>query len=207
VNENLLLRVADATDAAAIRDIYAPHVEHAAVSFETAAPSVENMATRIVKLVATHPWLVAVVGDRIAGYTYAGPHRERAAYRWSVEVTAYVDPDFHGRGIGKRLYGALREVLKAQNYVNAYGIITLPNAASIALHEACGYRRCATFRHAGYKFGAWHDVGWWQLQIAAPSSIPPEPIAFAAIDASRLLKTIATESSATTASHVERTKL
>lgn len=176
------LRVATEADAAVIRTIYAPHVEHAAVSFETETPSVETMAARIAKLLPTHPWLVAVVDDRVAGYAYASPHRERAAYRWSVEVTAYVHPQFHGRGIGKRLYAALQALLKAQNCINAFGIITLPNAASVALHEACGFRRCATFHHAGYKFGAWHDVGWWQLQIGEPASIPPEPIAFAQLD-------------------------
>ncbi|HEX7914749.1 arsinothricin resistance N-acetyltransferase ArsN1 family B [Rudaea sp.] len=182
MNAAVTLRVASEADAAAIRDIYAPHVEHAAVSFETEVPSVEAMAARIAKLLPTHPWLVAVVDDHVAGYAYAGPHRERAAYRWSVEVTAYVRQRFHARGIGRRLYAALHAVLKAQNYVNAYGIITLPNAASIALHEACGFRPCALFRHAGYKFGAWHDVGWWQLQIGEPVSIPVEPIAFAQLD-------------------------
>jgi phosphinothricin acetyltransferase len=182
MNANVVLRVATAADAAAIREIYAPHVEHAAVSFETETPSVDTMAARIAKLLPTHPWLVAVVGDRVAGYAYAGPHRERAAYRWSVEVTAYVHADFRGHGIGKRLYAALHALLNAQNYVNAFGIITLPNDASIALHEACGFRRCATFHHAGYKFGAWHDVGWWQLEIGTAAAVPAEPIALTDLD-------------------------
>jgi phosphinothricin acetyltransferase len=188
-----LLRIANAADADSIRAIYATHVEHSAVSFETVVPDAGAMAARIGKLLPTHPWLVAVVDDRIAGYAYASPHRERAAYRWSVEVTAYVHADFHRRGVGRRLYSALRAVLKAQNYVNAFGIITLPNAASVALHEACGYRRCAIFRHAGYKFGAWHDVGWWQLQIAPPSSQPAEPIAFADLDAHTLANALAAD--------------
>lgn len=192
MNVGVTLRVANEADAAAIRDIYAPHVEHAAVSFETEVPSVAAMAARIAKLLPTHPWLVAVVDDRVAGYAYAGPHRERAAYRWSVEVTAYVHPQFHARGIGKRLYAALHALLKTQNYVNAYGIITLPNAASIALHEACGFRRCALFRHAGYKFGAWHDVGWWQLQIGEPASVPAEPIAFAQLGSETIARALAT---------------
>src|SRR5579883_2953375 len=89
MNENPILRVASEADAAEIRDIYAPHVEHAAVSFETAVPAEAEMAARIGRLLPTHPWLVAAVGGRVAGYAYAGPHRERAAYRWSVEVTAY----------------------------------------------------------------------------------------------------------------------
>lgn len=190
MNSETTLRVAAEADAAAIRDIYAPHVEHAAVSFETELPSVAAMAARIAKLLPTHPWIVAVIGDQVAGYAYASPHRERAAYRWSVEVTAYVHERFHARGIGKRLYAALHALLKAQNYVNAFGIVTLPNAASIALHEACGFRHCALFRHAGYKFGAWHDVGWWQLQIGAPASIPAEPIAFAQLDSQTIARAL-----------------
>jgi len=78
MNIGVTLRVASEADAAAIRDIYAPHVEYAAVSFETEVPSVAAMAARIAKLLPTHPWLVAVVDDRVAGYAYAGPHRERA---------------------------------------------------------------------------------------------------------------------------------
>lgn len=191
MNTAVVLRVANEGDAAAVRDIYAPHVEHATVSFETEVPSVATMAMRIAKLLPTHPWLVAVAGDRVAGYAYASPHRERAAYRWSVEVTAYVHADFHGQGIGKRLYAALHALLKAQNYVNAYGIITLPNAASIALHEACGFRRCALFRHAGHKFDAWHDVGWWQLQIGEPAAAPAEPIAFAQLDGETIARALA----------------
>jgi phosphinothricin acetyltransferase len=175
------VRVARLDDAEQIRAIYAPHVEHNAVSFETEVPSIDTMRERIAKLLPTHPWIVSVAGDRITGYAYASPHRERAAYRWSVEVTAYVDADFHGQGIGKRLYAALCTLLHRQNYVNAFGIITLPNVASIALHEACGFRPCATYLHAGYKFGAWHDVGWWQLTIQTPVAPPNEPIPFAAL--------------------------
>ncbi|MBS0584363.1 MAG: N-acetyltransferase [Proteobacteria bacterium] len=191
MNAKITLRVANEGDAAAIRAIYAPYVERAAVSFETEVPDVAAMAARIAKLLPTHPWLVAVIDDQVAGYAYASPHRERAAYRWSVEVTAYVHPRFHARGIGKRLYAALHALLKAQNRVNAFGIITLPNAASVALHEACGFRHCATFRHAGYKFGAWHDVGWWQLEIGPASTMPAEPIAFAQLDASTIEQALA----------------
>lgn len=190
MNAAARLRVATAGDAAAIRAIYAPHVEHTAVSFETEAPGIEAMAARIERLLPTYPWLVALVDERVAGYAYASPHRERAAYRWSVETTAYVHADFYARGIGKRLYAALHAVLKAQKYVNAFGIITLPNAASVALHEACGFRRCATFLHAGYKSGAWHNVGWWQLQVAPPAPVPAEPVAFAKLDRATLARAL-----------------
>jgi L-amino acid N-acyltransferase YncA len=179
----IIIRVATPADAAAIRAIYAPHVEHAAVSFETELPSIETMAQRIRDRLPTHPWLVALVDGAVAGYTYASPHRVRAAYDWSCEVTAYVAAHAQGRGIGKRLYAALCNVLKMQRYVNAFGIITLPNPASVALHEACGFRHAATFIHAGYKLGAWHDAGWWQLELQSPPPAPQPPIAFADLPA------------------------
>jgi L-amino acid N-acyltransferase YncA len=181
------IRIATEDDAAAIREIYAPHVEQSAVSFETQLPSVDEMARRIRTMVPLRPWLVYIVYGRVAGYAYASSHRERAAYRWSTEVTAYVHPDFHGRGIGKRLYAALCTLLHAQGYVNAFGIITLPNVASVALHESCGFRRCATYLHAGYKFDRWHDVGWWQLALQTPGARPNEPIAFADLNLDSLL--------------------
>lgn len=186
MSEEITLRLADATDAAAIRAIYAPYVADSAVSFETDVPSVETMAQRIRERLSTHPWLVACRGNELVGYAYASPHRERAAYAWSCEVTAYVAAHAAGRGIGKRLYAALCTLLKMQHYVNAFGIIALPNPASVALHEACDFRHAATFIHAGYKCGAWHDVGWWQCALrpaaAAPestipfSSLPPETV-------------------------------
>lgn len=181
MNSEFALRLADPADAAAIRAIYAPHVAESAVSFETEVPSVETMAQRIRERLPTHPWLVAELDGKFAGYAYASPHRERAAYAWSCEVTAYVAKHAHGRGIGKRLYTALCTLLKMQHYVNAFGIITLPNPASVALHEACDFRHAATFIHAGYKCGAWHDVGWWQRELQPAASAPSRPIAFASL--------------------------
>ncbi len=178
---DIVLRVADPADAAAIRAIYAPHVVDAAVSFETEVPSLETMALRIRERLPTHPWLVAVADDAVVGYAYASPHRERAAYAWSCEVTAYVAAHMLSRGIGRKLYAALCTLLKMQHYVNAFGIIALPNPASIALHEACGFRRAATFIHAGYKRDAWHDVGWWQRELQPPPPAPIAPIPFAAL--------------------------
>jgi len=183
MNSEVTLRLADPADASAIREIYAPHVTESAVSFETEVPSAETMAQRIRERMPTHPWLVAEIGGELVGYAYAGPHRERAAYAWSCEVTAYVATHAHGRGIGKRLYAALCTLLKMQQYVNAFGIVTLPNQASVALHEACGFRRAATFVHAGYKCGAWHDVGWWQRELQPASSAPSRPIALSSLPA------------------------
>jgi L-amino acid N-acyltransferase YncA len=183
MSDGVTLRIADPADAEAILRIYTPHVEHAAVSFETEVPSIETIAQRIRERLPTHPWLVAVEDRQVVGYSYASPHRVRAAYDWSCEVTAYVAANAQGRGIGKRLYAALCTLLKRQRYVNAFGIITLPNPSSIALHEACGFHHAATFMHAGYKLGAWHDAGWWQLELQPPPPAPQPPIAFADLPA------------------------
>ena len=185
------LRVAQVSDAQAIRDIYAPWVRDSAVSFETEVPTVETMTQRIAKLLPTHPWIVALDDAVIAGYAYASPHRERAAYRWSVEVTAYVDARRHRRGVGGRLYQGVCRVLFAQRIVNAFGVITLPNAASVALHESCGFTHCATLARAGYKAGAWHDVGWWQKCLGEPAPKPAEPVAFVALSAEVIASSLA----------------
>ncbi len=194
MNTQLYIRVANEADAQQIRAIYAPHVESGVASFETVVPDVETMRARMRKLLPTHPWLVCVDGERIAGYAYAGPHRERAAYRWSTEVTTYVHADYHGRGMARRLYAALCTLLRLQGYVNAYGGITLPNAASVSLHESCGFKPCGLYRHTGYKFGAWRDVGWWQLVLQPPPQQPGEPIPFGALSASELAKAMHTDS-------------
>lgn len=182
----LRIRVASAEDAGQIRAIYAPYVESSSISFETEVPDIETMRARIARLLPTYPWLACADGERIVGYAYASPHNERAGYRWSAQVTAYVHADFHRGGIGKRLYAALCTLLRAQGCVNAFGGIALPNAASVALHESFGFRRCATYRNAGYKLGAWHDVGWWQLELRPLPALPAEPIAFSRLPASAL---------------------
>ncbi len=110
---------------------------------------------------------------------YASRHRERAAYRWSVDVTAYVREDARGRGVGKRLYTRLFEALSRLGYHQAFAGIALPNAASVALHEAVGFAPLGIYRDVGFKLGAWHDVGWWQRALREPGP-PVEPIAFAA---------------------------
>jgi phosphinothricin acetyltransferase len=101
----------------------------------------------------------------VQGYAYASRHRERAAYQWSVDVSAYVREDARGRGVGKALYGRLFELLKALGYCRAFAGIALPNAASVALHESMGFEALGVYRRVGFKRGAWHDVGWWQKTL------------------------------------------
>jgi L-amino acid N-acyltransferase YncA len=172
------IRLATVADAPGIHAIYAPMVRDTAISFELEPPAVETMAKRISATLATYPWLVWEQGGRIAGYAYGSKHRERPAYQWSAEVTAYVHPDFHRRGIGGALYRVLLALFRAQGFCNAYAIITLPNAGSVALHESAGFTHLATYRGVGYKLGRWHDIGLFEQRLCELPATPrpPRPI-------------------------------
>jgi phosphinothricin acetyltransferase len=159
------IRTATETDAPALLAIYAPFVEHTAVSFETSVPPVEEFAARVRKYAAQWAWLVAERDGRCIGYAYGSPHRERAAYRWSTETSAYVDASAQRQGVGKELYLTLFDALIAGGYCNAFAGITLPYEASVALHRSVGFEPVGVFRSIGYKFGAWHDVAWAQRRL------------------------------------------
>jgi phosphinothricin acetyltransferase len=173
-----LIRPADpARDAAACAAIYAPHVEDGAVSFEQRAPIPDEMAARIEKVQATHPWLVAESGGGAIGYAYACQYMERAAYRWAASVSVYVAIEHRGKGLGRALYEDLFARLRAQRFQVACAGITLPNEASVALHESLGFEAVGISSRVGWKAGAWRDVGWWQRELApAGPGIPPEPL-------------------------------
>jgi L-amino acid N-acyltransferase YncA len=148
-------------------------------SFEEFAPDGREMGQRVEWTLRTHPFLVAEVDGAIVGYAYAGPHHHtRAAYRWATDVTVYIDAAARRQGVGTALYGRLFQILRAQNLVIACAGITLPNDGSVALHEAQGFRPVGVYSPIGFKAGAWHDVGWWQLELAPPGEPPAEPIAF-----------------------------
>lgn len=156
------IRPATAHDAAQIQAIYAPIVAETAISFEQDVPSIDDMAGRITATLASHPYLVAETDGVVAGYAYAGPHRTRASYRWSVDVSVYVADTARGQRLGKALYEALLADLTARDYHAAFAGITLPNAASVALHESVGFTPVGIYHEVGFKHGRWHDVGWWQ---------------------------------------------
>ena len=170
------LRLAEATDAAQIAAIYAPFCLETAVSFETIAPDEAAMRERISTITRRYPWLVAVseTGD-VLGYAYAGKHRERAAYRWSVDFTAYVAPEAKRRGIGTELYCGLMKICRCLGYYRAFAGITLPNEASVRLHEKIGFRPVGIYRRVGFKLGRWHDVGWWSIDLQPGGAAPTEP--------------------------------
>jgi phosphinothricin acetyltransferase len=170
----MLIRDADAhRDAAACAAIYEPFVRDTPISLEEIPPTPSELAQRIDATTKTHPWLVARDGDTLIGYAYATRHRERACYRWATDVAVYVAPSDQRRGVGRALYQALFQALTEQGFRIACAGITLPNEASVGLHESLGFRPVGIYRNIGWKFGAWHDVGWWQLQLGDAADRPP----------------------------------
>jgi phosphinothricin acetyltransferase len=138
------------------------------------------MAGRITKTLEWTPWLVAVdsESDRVVGYAYASRHRERAGYRWSLDISVYVDEEWHGRGVGTQLYARLLELLRRQGFINVYAGITTPNPGSVRLHERIGMKPFATYEAVGYKHGQWLPVTWFHMRLQEPSEPPSEPIPF-----------------------------
>ena len=167
------VRRAEPSDAAACVAAYAPAIEQGFASFEETVPGADEMAERIASALM---WVVADDGG-VTGYACATPFHPRAGYRWVAAVAAYVHPDHQGRGIGRALYAELLDHLSNSGLRWAMAGIALPNAASVALHEAFGFERAGLFRDIGYKAGAWRSVGWWQLELATDLGDPPrEPL-------------------------------
>jgi phosphinothricin acetyltransferase len=156
------IRVAGVPDASAVLAIYAPIVENTAISFEDVAPTDGEMAGRIS---AAHAFLVAERDGTVLGYAYAGSHRARAAYKSSVDVTVYIAEDARRLGVGRALYAELLPRLKRLGFHAAFAGIALPNSASVGLHESVGFTPVGVYREVGFKFGRYHDVGWWQMLL------------------------------------------
>lgn len=174
-----MIRLATEADAAPIAAIYAPYVRTTPVTFESVPPSPAEMAQRIVNTLPRWPWLVDEQEGAIVAYAYASAFAQRVCYRWSVTTTIYVRDDHLRQGVGRRLYSALLSLLAEQGFRSAFAGITLPNAASVGLHQAMGYEPVGVYRDAGHKLGRWHDVAWYQraLQPGAPrvEEHPTEP--------------------------------
>ena len=169
-----VIRDADpASDAAACAAIYAPHVEGSAVSFDEGAPDAAELAARIERYGSSHAWLVAERGGEVVGYAYATAFNERPAYRWSASVSVYIAEGARGEGVGRALYQALFARLRERGFRMACAGITLPNRASVGLHEALGFERSGINREIGWKEGAWRDVGYWQLYLLPDAEDPP----------------------------------
>lgn len=170
-----MIRPARDDDAGAIHAIYAPSITHGAATFETVLPSIEVMRERIRTRLLHYPWLVWEEAGEVLAYAYAGRFRDRAAYDWIAETSIYVRTDTQRRGIARRLYGTLLDVMRLQGINQAIGAITLPGAVSVAMHEAMGFTAAGVWRQCGYKLGRWWDVGIWQKELQ-PAETPPAPV-------------------------------
>jgi phosphinothricin acetyltransferase len=169
-----MIRLATPDDAQQVQAVYAPYC-YTPISFEMEPPSVEEMRGRLEKVLSQYPWLICEKDGEILGYAYATQHRERAAYRWSVDTAIYVRQGRHRQGVGRALYMSLLGVLPLQGFVNAYAGVTLPNPASVCLHEVMGFEPVGVYRRVGCKCGAWHDVAWFQRPLQPQTAEPPLP--------------------------------
>ena len=183
-----MIRMAIPADGQRLADIYAPAVTDRATSFELTPPDAGEMARRVSTLTTRTPWLVLEEAGGVMGYAYASPHRDRPAYQWSVEVSAYIDAGSHRAGYGRALYAALFDILTAQGFANAYAGITLPNPASIGFHQAMGFEEIGVYRGIGHKLGRWHDVIWLHRPLAPQRDDPEPPRSLAGVLASRPLR-------------------
>lgn len=168
----MLVRAATAADVPAMLEIYRPLVEQTAISFEIEPPGASQFAERLAHYSAGWAWLVCEEEGDLLGYAYGSPHRERLAYRWTTETSAYVATHARRRGVGRLLYLALFDALSRRGYCNALAGIALPNEASIALHQAVGFKLAGIFPSVGYKLGRWHDVAWFHRALIDP--LPPD---------------------------------
>lgn len=173
---NKKIRLATENDSESLLTIYGEYIRNTAVTFETDIPSVVEFSNRIRNVLESTPWLVCEINGENVGYAYASKHRERAAYQWSVDVTVYINPQFHRKYIATALYTALIELLKIQGYYSTYAGVSLPNVNSEGFHESFGFKPVGVFHNVGYKFGEWRDVKWFELRILGYFANPEVPI-------------------------------
>ncbi len=165
--QNLQIRSVEMEDAQDLCAIYNPFITGTNITFEETPIDTLEMKRRIARVhEETLPWLCAEVNHKLAGYAYATQWRERSAYRFTVESTIYLSPEYAGKGLGENLYSVLLERIQAAGKRNVIAVITLPNPASIALHEKLGFIKTAHFPEVGFKFNRWLDVGYWQLSFS-----------------------------------------
>jgi len=176
-----IIRVATAADAAPLCAIYAPIVRDTAITFETEPPAVEKIERRIAETLPLFPWLIAEQNGLVVGTAYASAHRERPAYRWSVNTSVYLAPEARGSGVGRALYVKLLGILSEQGFHSAFAGIAMPNDASVGLHKAMGFEPVGTYKEVGFKHGQWRDVSWWRLGLSVAPADPKDPVPFAAI--------------------------
>ncbi|WUH93121.1 GNAT family N-acetyltransferase [Streptomyces sp. NBC_00433] len=157
-------------DLAALTDIYNHYIRETAITFDISPITPDERRPWLLshpedgphRLLVAHP-----VGDgRILGYATSSPFRPKAAYATSVEASIYLSPEAGGRGIGTLLYAALFEALADEDVHRAYAGVTLPNEASIRIHQRFGFKQIGVYEEVGRKFGAYHDVAWLEKRLS-----------------------------------------
>ncbi len=173
----MTFRIATPEDIPAMLAIYRPYVEETSYSFEYTTPTETEMLSRFGSISAAFPWLVCEEEGEILGYAYAAPAFERAAYMWDADLSVYISPVAHRRGIGRCFYYLLENILRLQGYHNVYALVTSSNPVSIAFHQSSGYELMTVMPAVGYKFDAWHDMYWFHKRLlpATAPSAPPAP--------------------------------
>lgn len=173
---SMRIRFAALEDAADILEIYKKYIKNTRVTFEIEVPTTDAFRERMERIMAQFPWLVCEIDGKIAGYAYGSKHGERAAYRWSADLSVYIDEPYHRYGLGTALYTALLELLRMQGYFTVYAGVSTPNPKSEAFHTAFGFRNLGEFKNAGYKLGCWCGVSWYELVLNEYVSEPIETI-------------------------------
>lgn len=186
--EGITIRTAVLQDAEALLEIYAPYVKNTAITFEYDVPTVEEFAGLMSNVLRRYPYLVGEVDGEPAGYAYAGPFKERAAYDWAVETTVYVKEDMKKHGIGRALYEALEKTLAAQGILNLNACIAFPEKEdeylttdSVKFHKKMGFSEVGRFHKCGCKFGRWYDMVWMEKHIGTHEENPAEVRFFAEV--------------------------
>jgi L-amino acid N-acyltransferase YncA len=172
--KNELIRTVKIKDVPMILDIYSYYVENTIITFEITPPDIDEMKRRVMETVKAFDWIIYELNGTTVGYAYYTKFRERKAYDYSCETTVYVHKDFVGKGIGSTLYGELINRLKKTSKAVAIGGISLPNEASVRLHEKMGFKNVGILKNIGRKFNKWISVGYWELELIKNDEYIPE---------------------------------
>ena len=170
-----MIRMATPQDIPAILEIYAPYVQNTAISFEYTVPTLEAFTARFQAITAQFPWLVWEEDGIILGYAYGSAPFERAAFSWCSEASIYLRPEAQGRGIGKKLYAVLEDILRLQGYTKVYALVTSANQPSVDFHLAVGYQMTCTMPDCGFKLGRWYGLHWLEKSlnfVEMPTQMP-----------------------------------
>ena len=170
-----MIRTATKADIPAILDIYAPYILNTTFTFEYTVPSLDEFTARFETITRQFPWLVWEEDGRVLGYAYGSAPFDRAAYGWCSEISVYLAPEIHGKGIGKALCAAVEEIMWRQGYRVIYSLITTENEGSLRFHEKLGYKTSCVMERCGVKFGRWLGIVWMEkrsVSVETPSAFP-----------------------------------